>query len=248
MAVAAWPVWQQGGLWQWPLALFAIQLALNAAWSWLFFMGFHLPGAAFIEVVALFAAILATTIAFWPKSLAAGILGLDGVCHPTELHDLAAEWVNLASPRPAWGIVQSLLSAYYSIGQFFLEKGKIMIETIQTGSPSIVGFKLHGKLHDDDYKTFVPAVDAAVASEGRLRLFAQFEDFHGWDMHAMWDDFKFSRKHYMDFDRIAMIGDHRWEGWMATICKPFTQANVRYFDASKVDDAWAWLREGVMAS
>jgi tryptophan-rich sensory protein len=62
-----------GGLWQWPLALFGVQLALNAAWSWLFF-GFHLPGAAFAEIVALLAAILATTIAFWPKSLAAGIL------------------------------------------------------------------------------------------------------------------------------------------------------------------------------
>ena len=62
MAVAAWLVWRQGGLWQWALALFAVQLALNAAWSWLFF-GFHMPGAAFIEVVALFAAILATTSA-----------------------------------------------------------------------------------------------------------------------------------------------------------------------------------------
>ena len=70
MAVAAWLVRRQGGLWQWPLALFAVQLALNAAWSWLFF-GFHAPGAAFIEVVALFAAIAATTAAFWPRSMAA---------------------------------------------------------------------------------------------------------------------------------------------------------------------------------
>jgi len=62
MAVAAWLVWRQGGLWRLAMALFAVQLALNAAWSWLFF-GFHLPGAAFIEVVALLAAIAATTIA-----------------------------------------------------------------------------------------------------------------------------------------------------------------------------------------
>ena len=75
MAVAAWLVWRQGGLWHWALALFAVQLALNAAWSWLFF-GFHLPGAAFAEVVALLVAIAATTIAFWQHSLAAGILML----------------------------------------------------------------------------------------------------------------------------------------------------------------------------
>jgi translocator protein len=75
MAVAAWLVWRRDGLWQWPLALFAVQLALNAAWSWLFF-GFHMPGAAFVEVIVLFVTILATTIAFWPRSMAAGILML----------------------------------------------------------------------------------------------------------------------------------------------------------------------------
>ncbi|MGA2621845.1 MAG: TspO/MBR family protein [Thermoguttaceae bacterium] len=75
MAVAAWFVWWQGGLWQWALALFAVQLALNAAWSWLFF-GFHMPGAAFFEVVALLVAIAATTVAFWPRSMAAGLLML----------------------------------------------------------------------------------------------------------------------------------------------------------------------------
>ena len=94
-----------------------------------------------------------------------------------------------------------------------------MIETIQTDSPKIVGFKLRGKLHDEDYKTFVPTVDAAVAAEGKLRMLAQFDDFHGWDMHAMWDDIKFARKHYSDFDRIAMVGDLWWESWLVTICK-----------------------------
>jgi len=38
-----------------------------------------------------------------------------------------------------------------------------MIEQLPTSSPRIVGFKLSGKLHDADYKTFVPAVDAALA-------------------------------------------------------------------------------------
>jgi len=122
-----------------------------------------------------------------------------------------------------------------------------MIETIQTGSPKIVGFKLTGKLHDDDYKSFVPAMETILAAEGKVRLFALFEDFHGWDLHAAWDDLKFGLKHYGDLDRIAMVGDQRWEKWMVQVCKPFTKATVRYFDASHVDDAWIWLREGIEA-
>jgi hypothetical protein len=59
----------------------------------------------------------------------------------------------------------------------------------------------------------------------------------------MWDEYKLTRRYYADFERIALVGNSWWEGWLATICKPFTHAKVRYFDASKVDDAWAWLRE-----
>ncbi len=119
-----------------------------------------------------------------------------------------------------------------------------MIETLQTASPKVVGFRLSGKLHDEDYKSFVPAVDAVVAAEGKVRLLLQFDDFHGWDLHAAWDDFRFGIRYYGDFDRIAMVGDRKWEQWMATLCKPFTKAKVRYFDRSEVDAAWNWIGEG----
>jgi translocator protein len=74
MAVAAWLVWRQGNATV-PMTLFGIQLAANAAWSWLFF-GLHSPGAALIDIVLLWAAIAATTIAFWRRSRLAGILFL----------------------------------------------------------------------------------------------------------------------------------------------------------------------------
>lgn len=65
MAVAAWLVWQQGGFntHRRALTLFAVQLALNAAWTPLFF-GLHWPGVAFAEIVLLWLAIAATLTAF----------------------------------------------------------------------------------------------------------------------------------------------------------------------------------------
>jgi len=69
MAVAAWLVWRQAGFSpaRLPLTLFVIQLALNVAWSGIFFR-MRLPGAAFLEVVLLWSYILSTAIAFWPVS------------------------------------------------------------------------------------------------------------------------------------------------------------------------------------
>jgi hypothetical protein len=118
-----------------------------------------------------------------------------------------------------------------------------MIEQLPAPSDRVLGFKLSGKLHDEDYKTFVPLVDAAIAKGDKVRLLAQFEDFQGWDMHALWDDIKFATTHCTKIDRIALVGDRTWEKWMAKVCKPFTMASLRYFDTSDIASAWAWLNE-----
>jgi hypothetical protein len=118
-----------------------------------------------------------------------------------------------------------------------------MIKQLPSSSEKVVGFELSGKLHDEDYKIFVPAIDEVIAKQGKARLLAHLHDFHGWDLHAMWDEVKFATTHCLSIERIAMVGDQKWEAWMAKLCKPFTMAKVKYFEASQIDDAWAWLNE-----
>jgi nucleotide-binding universal stress UspA family protein len=119
-----------------------------------------------------------------------------------------------------------------------------MIEQLASGSPKILGFRMSGKLHDEDYQKFVPVIDAAVTANGKIRILAQFADFHGWDAHALWDDIKFSTTHCTAIERIALVGDKTWEKWMAGVCKPFTMAKIQYFDAANIAAALKWLREG----
>jgi translocator protein len=57
------------------LALFLVQLALNTAWTYLFF-GLQSPGLAFAEIMLLWGAILLTLMAFWKEDLLAGGLML----------------------------------------------------------------------------------------------------------------------------------------------------------------------------
>jgi tryptophan-rich sensory protein len=79
MAIAAWLVWRQSGFVSIPLAIFALQLILNAAWSWLFF-GLQNPGIAFIEILFLWTVIAATIMMFWQKSALAGLLLVPYLC------------------------------------------------------------------------------------------------------------------------------------------------------------------------
>jgi tryptophan-rich sensory protein len=73
MAAAAWRVWRTTGLKSKEIAAFAVQLALNFAWSAIFFALHHI-GAALIEIAVLDLAILATAILFFRRDALAGLL------------------------------------------------------------------------------------------------------------------------------------------------------------------------------
>ncbi len=97
------------------------------------------------------------------------------------------------------------------------------------------------KLAKEDYNRFVPEVERMIHQHGKIRVLFDMRDFHGWTLQALWEDIKFDVKHFNDIERLAMIGDKRWQAWMATFCRPFTTAEIRYFDQSEADEARVWL-------
>lgn len=86
MAVAAWRVYRIDGV-RAAIALWFVQLIVNAAWTPLFF-GLHRVDFALIDIVVLVVLIVATTIAFFRRDRLAGALlipYLAWVCFATAL-------------------------------------------------------------------------------------------------------------------------------------------------------------------
>ncbi len=100
-----------------------------------------------------------------------------------------------------------------------------------------------GKLVKADYEQFVPEFERLVLQHGKLSVLFDMTGFHGWEAAAMWEDTKFAIKHFADIDRMAVVGEKRWQQGMATFCKPFTKATVRYFDHVDGAAARKWLAE-----
>jgi tryptophan-rich sensory protein len=73
IAVAGWLVWRARPRDRRALGLWGAQLALNAAWSFVFF-GLHRPGAALVEIALLLVFVLATAAAFFRARRLAGAL------------------------------------------------------------------------------------------------------------------------------------------------------------------------------
>ncbi|MCC7084326.1 MAG: STAS/SEC14 domain-containing protein [Pirellulales bacterium] len=115
------------------------------------------------------------------------------------------------------------------------------VEIHETPESKYVDVAVTGKLTKEDYERFLPALESEIQQHGNVRILFTMHDFHGWTASAMWEDTKFAWHHFSDIERLAIVGETRWEQGMAVFCKPFTAAKIKYFDHAKIEEARKWL-------
>ena len=113
----------------------------------------------------------------------------------------------------------------------------------EEGNGKILVIQVSGKLAAADYRDFTAEFERLLRKYGKLRVLFDMKDFRGWEAGAAWEDIKFDVKHFADIDRLAIVGETKWEHGLASLCKPFTMAEMRYFDRAKSSDAQRWLLE-----
>ena len=115
------------------------------------------------------------------------------------------------------------------------------IQVEQLAERNIAEVNIHGKLTPEDYEHFVPEINQMIKRFKKIRILLELVDFHGWTAGALWEDTKFAVNHYSDIERLAIVGDKKWEEGMSYFCKPFTRAEVKYFDHSQMNEAKRWI-------
>ncbi|MAT59412.1 MAG: STAS/SEC14 domain-containing protein [Melioribacteraceae bacterium] len=98
-----------------------------------------------------------------------------------------------------------------------------------------------GKLDQQDYNKLIPLLEEKINKFGKIRWYFEVGNFDGWTIEAMWSDFKFDIKHRNDFEKIAIVGNKKWHEWMADVLKPFTDAEIKYYENENNSKAKEWL-------
>ncbi|MFP4356175.1 MAG: STAS/SEC14 domain-containing protein [Phycisphaerae bacterium] len=101
---------------------------------------------------------------------------------------------------------------------------------------------LTGKLRREDYEMFVPELERQIEKHGKVRIRVDLRDFHGWEGGGLWEDIKLNLKHFNDIEKVAMVGDSKWQKGMSAFCKPFTTAEIEYFPPDQAEQADQWVR------
>ncbi len=71
------------------------------------------------------------------------------------------------------------------------------------------------------------------------RVVHHTSELEGWEVRAAWDDFKLDMKHGKEFEKIAILGNKRWQELATKISSWFISGESKYFEDAK--EALNWL-------
>ncbi|MDR3747005.1 MAG: STAS/SEC14 domain-containing protein [Acidobacteriota bacterium] len=121
-----------------------------------------------------------------------------------------------------------------------------MIERLRESSGGVLGFKVTGKMTDEDLKHFEPQIEFLIAERKHkpISILADLSAMKGAELAARWDEMRFLQKHTDHIARMAVVGASKWEEMVAifTAGAAVLQAETRYFDESQTLRAWEWVR------
>ena len=101
---------------------------------------------------------------------------------------------------------------------------------------------ISGRLDRSSFKATEEKMTELITSGKQPRILVVLDEFLGWDQQGDWNNLDFMFTHGDKIERIAVVGDKRWESEV----KMFTGAGIRktpvgYFESDRIDDARAWV-------
>lgn len=116
-----------------------------------------------------------------------------------------------------------------------------MIETLPLGQPDLVAVRVSGTLSAADVAAYRRLLEPVMRQYGTARLYFEMVDFHGWTPGGFAGNALFDLTHGAAFGNVAMVGDQKWQDWIATLVNPVKKGEVQYFGLADRDAALAWL-------
>lgn len=104
--------------------------------------------------------------------------------------------------------------------------------------------RFSGVLKRSEFDGTQSAAARAIDAGAKPRILAILENFEGWEKGADWNDLGFMLSHGNEIAQIAIVGAPRWEPEaLAFAGAGFRRAPVKFFPASQLAEARAWLAQ-----
>jgi hypothetical protein len=121
-----------------------------------------------------------------------------------------------------------------------------MIERLKESGGWAYGFKVVGDITEQDVKAFEPQIQIAIRDRGKrpLGILVDATELKSVDFKARWEELRFLHKYSDHIARVALVGSSKWEEFESMVlgATVLAEADVRYFEAAEMQQAWMWAK------
>jgi hypothetical protein len=120
-----------------------------------------------------------------------------------------------------------------------------MIRLLSDMPPGVLGLEAVDDVEKEDYaNVIVPAVEAAIAQHGKVRLvYVLGHEFDEYEGEAVWEDLKLGVREPTSFERIAVVTDARWAAPAIKVFSVLWPGQARAFPLAELEGAKRWAAE-----
>lgn len=115
---------------------------------------------------------------------------------------------------------------------------------IENASTGLLTVKISGWLAYPELVAIQQAMAEMIQKYGKVRVLTIAENFQGWERGGDWGDVSFQMTYDAYIERIAIVGEKRWEELaLVFISKGFRSFPIEYFAPTHLAAANAWLQQ-----
>lgn len=116
-----------------------------------------------------------------------------------------------------------------------------MLNIDQPNENEVVKIEVSKKLTMEDYEKYLPEFDRLFEKYDALRFYIVLEDFFGFELEALLEEIKFDYRHKNQFGKSAIVGDKKWEEWLANFSGLLVESRMKFFEKEQKQEAWNWV-------
>ncbi len=118
-----------------------------------------------------------------------------------------------------------------------------MYRKLPESSGNTLAYALEVELTREDVEKIHAELSTAIDQHGPLRVLVKADGLDDIEPAAVWQDLKMMPDYVRNVERFAIVGDERWQQWLAKASDAVTGAEAKYFTPDEFADAWAWVKD-----
>jgi len=117
-----------------------------------------------------------------------------------------------------------------------------MYQQLEEISESILAFKIHNEITDNEMDQISRIMEDKIAAAGKIRLLLIIENLRSMNSaESLYEELRFAKIYAEDIECMAVVGDKSWKKPWVALFSLFSNIPAEYFDRSELESAKRWL-------